>query len=182
MNIATLTESPNRLITDQTLPKLPEEIREVVNTEGYTFYAFGPIERDKVYDFSGNQLYHKDNKGITKLDFTGELFFGDIFFLEGDNDLELIYKAIFVKGLLDSIDIHFLKTQPNSGRKKTMQAIMDRIDHRNRLYKNPVFKWTYLPLKGLIVMFFSLVRAGLFFVFKLIDLILLGIQKFLTPL
>lgn len=181
MNITTLTESPNRLITDQELPNLPVEIANVVKDPDYSFYAFGPIERDVLYDFSGNQLYRKDNGAFERLDFTGELYFGDIFFLDGEKDLELVYQAVFIKGSLESIAVHHSKSLENTGRKKTMQAILTRIEKRNKLFNNKFFQWTYLPYKICVNFVFSLVRGILFCFFKVVDVILSCLLKILTP-
>lgn len=182
MNIEILTESSNRVFIDQNLPNLPEEIKELISDPEYSYYAMGPIEGGSVYDFSNNQLYRKENEKIQKMEYTGEFYFGDIFYLNGDRDLNLIYKATFIKGLLEEINLHTADFIDNEDRKRKMADIVSRIEGRNELFANPLFKWVYKPYALIVFSLFWLIRRTLFFVFKGLDWLLELFQKLLLPI
>ena len=184
MNIQILTESPNRVFVDYQLPNLPEEVKSLISDPEYAFYALGPIEAtgDITYDFSNNQLYRKTEKGIERVDFTGEFYFGDVFYLNGDKDITLMYKAIFVKGVLDELKLEEMDYSDNQLRKKTLKKIMENIDARNKIFANPFYRWLYRPYAIIVYCPFWLIRHGLLILFKSIDKMLSLLQKILLPI
>ena len=182
MNISRLTESQSRVFVDQNLPNLPKEVEDLIRDIEYSFYIMGPMEESEYYDFSNNQLYKKDGAKIENLNYTGEVYFGDIFYLSGDKDLSLIYKATFIKGMLDEIHAHTEDYLDNELRKKEIQRLIKEITYRQSMENKFAYKWLYRPYKSVIGFTFILTRSLSFSIFKCIDTAIVYLLKILIPI
>jgi hypothetical protein len=182
MNILQLTNSPSRIVVDYALPNLPEEVKAAVAAPEYCFYVMGFLEANTMYDFSAQQLYKKKKDGIEATYHTGIIFFGDTFYLEGAKDLNLIYRAVFHKGVLEEIELHSAEWYDNSERKRTMKKVIARIENKGKLEKNCLYRWLYVPYKVCADVVLKLVRTLLFLIFSWIDYGFLWLHNLLTPL
>jgi len=182
MNIQKLTESSNRVFVDFELPKVPEEIKTLASDEEYSFYAFGPTSDNLFLEFSNSQLYIKSDSKIERMDYTGEFYFGDVFFLLGDFDLNIIYKAVFVGGLLKELDVFSEERFDNSERKKAFKKIISQIEKSERLSKNNLYKFIYCPYSVAVNGLFSFVEKFLRVTFSFIVHLIVFIKKIILPL
>ena len=182
MNIATLTNSNSRIFVDHPLPDCPEEIKTLLADEDYCFYVAGMIDSGCFFDFSASQLFRKTEKGIENLYHTGEIFFGDIFYLDGDKDIALIYQATFIEGKLKSLSRVLCDPMDNEERKKAVGRIISRIKVRNKIQNTWWFEYLYRPWRALVRFVFGLARAIVFLAFKILDGIIALIQFLLAPL
>ena len=182
MNIQKLTESSNRIFVDFELPKIPVDIKSLVSDEEYFFYAFGPTADNLILEFSNSQLYSKIDSKIERINYTGELYFGDVFFLLGDFDLNIIYKAVFVDGLLKELDLFSEERLENSERKKTFKKIIAQIERSERLSKNNLYKFIYYPYLVVVSKLFALIEKSLIVTLSLIIEFMDFIKKIILPL
>ena len=116
------------------------------------------------------------------MEYTGELYFGDIFFLGGSKDVLLSYKATFIKGMLDSIGVSECSFQDNTDRKRSVNLIIKKISRREKISKNFFYRFLYLPYKFVIDFALRAIRSIVFVVFKSLDYLLIQIHKLLAPI
>ena len=182
MNILKLTESSNKLFVDYDLPNTPQEIKNIISDPSYSFYVFGIDAENSDFDFSNQQIYKKLESSIERLDFTGEIYFGDVFYLLGDNDLNLIYKAIFFRGLIQEVILYSLDYSDNSERKEMFKNISEQADKsiafQNSIFYKYFYKYYFITVSSVII----LIRRIFLFIFKGLDYILQTINSFLTPI
>lgn len=182
MTIELLTSSPNSLVVDEELPNLPEEIKSTVTNPVYNFYILGPWEENKIFELSSKQLYRREDNRIERMDYTGDIYFGDIYYLDGDKDLELIFKAVFIKGLLDNIEVFSERYHCNHSRKEAQSAFFSAIKKQARLEVNLAYKFIYKPYRAIVQFLLKAVKGLLFVLYKTIDKLISLISKILTPL
>lgn len=182
MNISILTDSLKRVRVEQDLPDIPKELSSVILDPEYTFYLMGYWGDEDSFDFSNDQLYKILDNKIEKTEFTGEIYFGDIFFLDGDRDLNLIYKVVFIDGNMREIKIHTLEYQDNLLRKNTIDLLVRRIKMHEILSSNVFFRFVYKPYQQILYYAFLAVRRVTLMIFKSVDAILEYIHRILTPL
>jgi hypothetical protein len=182
MNIDVLAESTNKLFVEQDLPNLPAELAETIKMPEYSFYLVGVFDKNASYEFCNNQIYKRSESKFEKQEFTGEIYFGDVFYLDGEYDITIIYKAVFIKGILNEISQHLFEKVENEKRKVVLKKIMDNIKRRASIMKNPIFLYIYRPYAVIIFMIFWIIRHTLLFFFKGIDWVFTSLQKILLPL
>lgn len=182
MNIATLVSSNNSLVVDYPLPRLDDELKAIVYDPDYKFFMLGPWEDGVDYDFSNDRLYKKTEGKIHASDYTGEVYFGDMFFLSGDKDVNIIYKATFIDGVFNKIAIESWETVDNGVRKVALQSAIKKIGQLRAMNGHWAVRYIYRPIYIPITLLFIITRNLIRFTFKTMDFCLEKIQKLLPAL
>lgn len=153
---------PNFIVVEDILPHIPEDRLKALEGVAWgdaTFTTFSICDtRMLEYEITSEGFIYvtKEDGGIEKLNYTGEIEFNTLITLP-EKDCELDFKALFYKGELESLDLEGFREIDSAPRKEATDKLMEMIRVREERAKKWWYKF-YLFYIKCVVFVFSCIR------------------------